>query len=211
MSKKRVFILIGVVIVLALLILIVLYNVYKEPKKELLKHEVVDDLYSAVEIDSCNGTTIQGNVGDMNNESLLYLIFGELKKEKLLKDQISKKDYTSAAKEVLKDATIPEEFANYNYEGYSYTLSGNEITRTKTECKNKYVSKLYGYTQKSNEVILHMAVGYIKDGEVYNLKNEKIGKEDEKELNKILDKGTIQVYTYKLKGNDYYLDSVNSK
>lgn len=53
--------------------------------------------------------------------------------------------------------------------------------------------------------------GYVKNGKVYDLKDNEIGTYSEEDLNKILDKGTMQVYNYEKVNDDYKLVSVGVK
>ena len=119
-------------------------------------------------------------------------------------------EYENIAKTILKTDDIPSKINNYLYDGYSYTLEENKITREKTECTEKYVSKIYGYSNDNNTLSLYISSGYIKDGKVYNLEDIEIGDYDKNKINKILDDGTIKIYNYQNKNGNYILDNISS-
>ena len=203
-SKKKIILLISllVIIVISLLIVIVFNN--KEEKIKIVNYKEAESLYQ----ESNNKCT---DIQDENDSLLLYLIFSKLDKESKLSDSIPYDEYENIAKTILKTDDIPSKINNYLYDGYSYTLEENKITRTKTECEEKYVSKIYGYSNDNNTLSLYISSGYVKDGKVYNLEGIEIGDYDKNKINKILDSGTIKIYNYKNKNGKYILDSINSE
>ena len=203
-SKKKIILLISllVIIVISLLIVIVFNN--KEEKIKIVNYKEAESLYQ----ESNNKCT---DIQDENDSLLLYLIFSKLDKESKLSDSIPYDEYENIAKTILKTDDIPKNINNYLYDGYSYTLEENKITRTKTECEEKYVSKIYGYSNDNNTLSLYISSGYVKDGKVYNLEGIEIGDYDKNKINKILDSGTIKIYNYKNKNGKYILDSINSE
>ena len=202
-SKKKIILLISllVIIVISLLIVIVFNN--KEEKIKIVNYKEAESLYQ----ESNNKCT---DIQDENDSLLLYLIFSKLDKESKLSDSIPYDEYENIAKTILKTDDIPSKINNYLYDGYSYTLEENKITRTKTECEEKYVSKIYGYSNDNNTLSLYISSGYVKDGKVYNLEGIEIGDYDKNKINKILDSGTIKIYNYKNEKGNYILDSINS-
>ena len=205
-NKKRIILLISllVIIVISLLIVIVFNNKDKEEKIKIVNYKEAEKLYQ----ESNNKCT---DIQDENDSLLLYLIFSKLDKESKLSDSIPYDEYENIAKTILKTDDIPKNINNYLYDGYSYTLEENKITRTKTECEEKYVSKIYGYSNDNNTLSLYISSGYVKDGKVYNLEGIEIGDYDKNKINKILDSGTIKIYNYKNKNGKYILDSINSE
>ena len=204
-NKKRIILLISllVIIVVSLLIVIVLNNKEDKEKIKIVDSKEAEKLYQTSD-NKCTDIT------DENNSLILYLIFSELDKDNKLSDNISYDEYENAAKTILKTDDIPQTINNYLYDGYSYTLNNDEITREKTECEEKYVSKIYGYSNNNNTLSLYISSGYVKDGKVYNLNGDEIGDYDKDTINKILDSGTIKIYNYKNENGKYILDSINS-
>ena len=205
-NKKRIILLISllVIIVISLLIVIVFNNNQdKEEKIKIVNYKEAEKLYQ----ESNNKCT---DIQDENDSLLLYLIFSKLDKESKLSDSIPYDEYENIAKTILKTDDIPSKINNYLYDGYSYTLEENKITRTKTECEEKYVSKIYGYSNDNNTLSLYISSGYVKDGKVYNLEGIEIGDYDKNKINKILDSGTIKIYNYKNENGSYILNSISS-
>ena len=204
-NKKRIILLISllVIIVISLLIVIVFNNKEDKEKIKIVNYKEAEKLYQ----ESNNKCT---DIQDENDSLLLYLIFSKLDKESKLSDSIPYDEYENIAKTILKTDDIPSKINNYLYDGYSYTLEENKITRTKTECEEKYVSKIYGYSNDNNTLSLYISSGYIKDGKVYNLEDIEIGDYDKNKINKILDDGTIKIYNYQNKNGNYILDNISS-
>ena len=203
-NKKKLIIFIGILIIIIIVVLIiVLNNQNKEEKIKIVNYKEAEKLYQ----ESNNKCT---DIQDENDSLLLYLIFSKLDKESKLSDSIPYDEYENIAKTILKTDDIPSKINNYLYDGYSYTLEENKITRTKTECEEKYVSKIYGYSNDNNTLSLYISSGYVKDGKVYNLEGIEIGDYDKNKINKILDSGTIKIYNYKNENGKYILDNINS-
>ena len=204
-NKKRIILLISllVIIVISLLIVIVFNNKEDKEKIKIVNYKEAEKLYQ----ESNNKCT---DIQDENDSLLLYLIFSKLDKESKLSDSIPYDEYENIAKTILKTDDIPSKINNYLYDGYSYTLEENKITREKTECKEKYVSKIYGYSNNNDILSLYISSGYIKDGKVYNLEDIEIGDYDKNKINKILDSGTIKIYNYKNENGSYILNSISS-
>ena len=204
-NKKRIILLISllVIIVVSLLIVIVLNNKEDKEKIKIVDSKEAEKLYQTSD-NKCTDIT------DENNSLILYLIFSKLDKDNKLSNDISYDNYENTAKTILNTDDIPAVINNYLYDGYSYTLDNDKITREKTECKEKYVSKIYGYSNNNNTLDLYISSGYVKDGKVYNFDNIEIGDYSKKTINKVLDSGTIKIYHYKKENDNYILDSISS-
>ena len=203
-NKKKLIIFIGILIIIIIVVLIiVLNNQNKEEKIKIVNYKEAEKLYQ----ESNNKCT---DIQDENDSLLLYLIFSKLDKESKLSDSIPYDDYENIAKTILKTDDIPAKINNYLYDGYSYTLEENKITREKTDCEEKYVSKIYGYSNDNNTLSLYISSGYVKEEKVYNLEGIEIGNYDKNTINKIIDSGTIKIYNYKNENGNYILDSINS-
>ena len=202
-NKKRIILLISlfVIIVISLLIIVFNNNQNKEEKIKIVNYKEAEKLYQ----ESNNKCT---DIQDENDSLLLYLIFSKLDKDNKLSNSISYEEYENTAKTILKTDDIPQAINNYLYDGYSYTLNNNEITREKTECTEKYVSKIYGYSNNNDTLSLYISSGYVKDGKVYNLEGIEIGDYDKNKINKILDSGTIKIYNYKNENGKYILQNI---
>ena len=203
-GKKKLILFIGIliIIIIVVLIIIVLNNKDKE-KIEIVNYKDAENLYQT----SNNKCT---DITDENDSLILYLIFSELDKDNKLSDNISYDEYENTAKTILKTDDIPTVINNYLYDGYSYTLEENKITREKSECEERYVSKIYGYSNNNDTLSLYISSGYVKEGKVYNLSGVEIGDYDKDTINKTLDDGTIKIYNYKNENGNYILDNISS-
>ena len=201
--RKIIILLISLLVIIVISLLIIVFNNKEDKEKiKIVNYKEAEKLYQ----ESNNKCT---DIQDENDSLLLYLIFSKLDKESKLTDSIPYDEYENKAKTILKTDNIPSKINNYLYDGYSYTLNNNEITRTKTECEEKYVSKIYGYSNDNNTLSLYISSGYIKNGKVYNLEDIEIGGYDKVTINKTLDSGTIKIYNYKNEDGKYILDSIN--
>lgn len=207
---KRVIIGIVILIIIALIIIFMTKG-NKEVSNEPVKHTVVEKLYE----DNMENTSTEvikitknDDIESVDDKVLLYLIFGQLKKDKKISSNISKEDYKEAALKIMDEEYIPQEF-EYIYEGYKYTLKEN-ITRKKAKTDKNYVTKIFGYSGNEKLEVDIMA-GYIKDNKVYDLNDKEIGTYSEEDINTILDKGTMQIYNYEKINDNYKLVSVEAK
>ena len=202
-NKKKLIIFIGILIILIIIVvlIIVFNNQNKEEKIKIVNYKEAEKLYQE---SNSKCTDIQ----DENDSLLLYLIFSKLDKESKLSDSIPYDEYENIAKTILKTDDIPSKINNYLYDGYSYTLEENKITREKSECEEKYVSKIYGYSNDNNTLSLYISSGCVKEEKVYNLEGIEIGDYDKNKINKILDSGTIKIYNYKNENGKYILQNI---
>ena len=201
--RKIIILLISLLVIIVISLLIIVFNNKEDKEKiKIVNYKEAEKLYQ----ESNNKCT---DIQDENDSLLLYLIFSKLDKESKLTDSIPYDEYENKAKTILKTDDIPSKINNYLYDGYSYTLNNNEITRTKIECEEKNVSKIYGYSNDNNTLSLYISSGYIKNGKVYNLEDIEIGDYDKNKINKTLDSGTIKIYNYKNENGKYILDSIN--
>ena len=204
-NKKKLTLFVGLltIIIIVILIIVLLNNQDKEEKIEIVNYKDAEKLYQTSD-NKCTDIT------DENDSLLLYLIFSNMDKDNKLSDNISYEEYENTAKTILKTDDIPQTINNYLYDGYSYTLNNDEIIREKSECEEKYVSKIYGYSNNNDTLSLYISSGYVKDGKVYNLSGDEIGDYDKDTINKILDDGTIKIYNYQNKNGNYILDNISS-
>ena len=215
MNKKKIdikIILCGLALVIIVTTLFIKFtNNEKEKDNAPVNHKIVENLYEDNNESNCTEVikiTQNIEVSNVNDKVLLYLIFGQLKKDKKISSNISIEDYKEAALKIMDEEYIPQEF-EYIYEGYKYTLKEN-ITRKKAKTDKNYVTKIFGYSGTDNLEVDVMA-GYVKDDKVYDLNDNEIGTYSEDDINSILDKGTMQVYNYKKINDNYKLVSVGIK
>ena len=202
------------VIAFILIVIALVWAFTQKPEEEMgvVEHTVVEGLYEDAAGDNCTEivkVTEEEDASNVDDKVLLYLIFGMMKKDKILADTISLNDYKDEALKVVDKDAIPLQF-DYIFEGYKYSLKDDEITRSKASCEENYVTKLYGYSG-SNELTVYAKAGYVKDDIVYDLSDKKLGAYSEDDINDILDNGTMQVYKYEKVSDNYKLVSVGVK
>lgn len=214
-EKKRMNVKIILCVILFIIVVIGLVLVINRDDKKSnspVSHKVVEKLYENHSDNKCTEViriTSNTEVSEAEDKVLLYLIFGQMKKDNVISSKISLDDYKTSALKVLNEEYIPLDF-EYVFEGYQYSLKDDEITRKSSSCIENYVTKLYGYSG-TDKLELDVMAGYVKDGKVYDLKDNEIGTYSEDDLNKILDKGTMQVYNYEKVNDNYKLVSVGVK
>lgn len=213
--KKKINVKIVLSLIALLIIVIALFIVFSQRAEEEsgpVNHNIVEELYEDHADENCTeviNITENSDVSNADDKVLLHLIFGQMKKDKVLADTISMDDYKISARKIMDEENIPTNI-DYTFEGYKYTLDGDDIVRSKAKCEKNYVSKLYGYSGV-NDLEVDVMAGYVKDGKVYDLNDKEIGTYDEEEINNILDNGTMQVYNYEKANNNYKLVSVGVK
>ena len=214
-EKKKINVKIILSLIALLLVVIALFIAFSQRAEEesgLVNHNVVEGLYEDHADENCTeviNITENSDVSNADDKVLLHLIFGQMKKDEILADTISVDDYRDSALKIMDEENIPSNI-DYTFEGYKYTLDGDNIMRSKTSCEENYVSKLYGYSGV-NDLEVDVMAGYVKNGKVYDLNDKEIGTYDEEELNDILDNGTMQVYNYEKVNDNYKLVNVGVK
>ena len=209
-EKKKTKIIICVIIILIIIIALILFILMKEDKLKPVDHNIVENLYIDKLENNCSDITYitkDENIDEMDSKTILYLIFSQMDKEDMLKDNVSFDDYKKIASKITDN--IQENFT-YNFNGYKYTASNGKITKTKATCDKHYITKLYGFTG-TDELKVNVKSGYIKDNTVYDLSDKEIGPYTKKTVSKLLDQGTMQVYNYKKSIGGYKLISVGIK
>ena len=202
LKSKRLIILGVIIIVIILLILVIFLNIESD-KKVVIKKDEATKLYDNIKTGSCT------DIPNDNNGVLLNLVFADLKNKDSLSDDINLDDFLNSLESVSGNKKMDYTINDFIYEGYSYTLDGNKISRKKASCpKVSYTSKLYGYTYNNYNLELYIKMGYIDNGKVYDLSNKEIGEYDKKTINKILDDGTLQIYSYQIDNNKYYFKKI---
>lgn len=211
--KNKKLLIAGSIVIILIAVMILIFNLMNNKEVALnnkkLKHDTVDKLYEMVEVNDCADLNAKEN---KENNAILYLVFNQMKKDKILADEIPITRYFSSLDKVVGNKEMDLVIKNYYYDGYKYNLSGDTIVREKTSCNFlKYVSKLYGYTYNDEKMELHINLGYISNNKVYNLDGVEIGDYDKDKINTILEKGSMQVYSYDKKGSNYYLTGIKDK
>ncbi len=208
--KKR--IVLGVVIILFIISFIMVWFVLS--KKETVTYQDIKKLYASIASDSCTSFPVVHNqtIDQMSDETILFLIFNQMKQDRVLTNQMTREDYLKSAKKIVSENNIPKTFSSFSFDGYEYQMNEDTITRKKVSCSlRQYVSKLYGYSSNDNQVEIDVRVGYIESENLYTLDGKLIGKVEDHTLNTLLDEATLQTYTYVMEQNQYSLYRLETK
>ena len=194
-----------------------IYNVYPEEVRTLYSNIVsvscYGDLYLNIGKDSGSVKT-----DDMNDNNLIDYMFSNLDKNNQLTDEFELKVINITAKSLFNTTKeLSSKITNYQYGNYIYNIKDSKVTRTKSECHSdrEYVSQLYGYSYNKNQLSMDVNIGYLKDGILYDLDNNRLGSynRDVKELANLFVGNSYYRFNYVLDGKNYKLDNVewNSK
>lgn len=193
-NKRNILILIiCFIILLAIILTIVIINNRRNRFAlnhiyELLPYEVKEiysnlvgvscygDLHFDIEVDSG-----EKKIADINKNNLIDYMFSYLDKHDLLSNKIDESTIKKVERELfINNLNLIDNIKDYGYGNYTYSNQKGKFVREKRECNSdiKYVSHLFGYSYKNNELLMDVNVAYLKDGMLYNFKDEELGKYD---------------------------------
>lgn len=189
-----------------------IYNVYPEEVRELYSNIVSvschGDLYLDINLD--NGKI---DVSEMSSNNLIDYLFSHLDKQNLLTDQISISTINEYATKLFNmKSNFRNELNNYQYGDYLYQIKDNKLTREKKECVSdkQYLTHLYGYSYNINELSIDVNIGYLSDGILYDLADNRLGEYsgDVKELDNLFVENSYYRFNYVYVNKTYKLSSV---
>ena len=231
-KKKQNVITLGIVLgVLIVFLIIVIFIVNRQEKKkyELDKFysvypEDIKVVYSYLTDISCTGAMhfdvkLDGEeylVSDWNNTELLNYTFSYIDKYAILMDKIKVEHIEEAIDLLFVDKPFDlDDIKNYSYDDYVYTYKDDTLERKEKKCSSeiRYVSDLYGYSYTTNMLSVDVNMGYEKDGILYDLSGNKLGKYSDKasdrrnlfvnnsyyKFNYVNDNGTYKIYSVEWK------------
>ena len=105
---------------------------------------------------------------------------------------------------------------DFEYDEYVYNIKDNMLVRKKSKCESdiRYVSRLYGYSFGTEVLSMDVNIGYLKNGILYDLNDNKLGNYDGvnmEKLNELFKDTSYYRYNYIKKDDDYKLKSVRLK
>lgn len=225
-KRNKIIVILVVLVILIIVLLSIFIKKEKDEKFSLnsiydLHPEVVRKLYSNVVEVSCSGDMhldIQLNSGknlvkDIKKEILINYLFSHLDKNKLLNNDTDISFINMKSKEIFADdIKFDNLINNFQYNNYIYNVNDGKITRNESSCNSdiKYVSYLYGYSYNEKEASMDVNIGYLKDGILYDLSNNKLGSYsgDIKDLRELFMQSSFYRYNYIKEGSFYKLSSV---
>lgn len=223
--KNKVIIIMLIVIMLAIILAFVLErkdNGVAINSIDNVVPEEVRELYSNIVNVSCLGDLYLGIeysddailVEDIEQKYLINFLFSYLDKHEEL-DESTTIDIINKTSEKIfyKKIDFVKQINDYKYNKYIYNIKDDVLVRERSKCKSdiKYVSRLYGYSVGSDMLSMDVNIGYIKDGVLFDLQNNKIGKYDGinlEILNDLLKDSVYYRYNYIKAGSDFKLKSV---
>lgn len=189
-----------------------IYNVYPEEVRELYSNIVsvscYGDLYLDITLDSG-----KIDVDKMNSNNLIDYLFSYLDKNNLLTDQISLNTINMNAVRLFHmEKKFENELNNYQYGDYLYKIKNDKIVREKKECSSdkQYLTHLYGYSYNTNELSMDVNIGYILDGVLYDLADNRLGEYngDATKLDDLFVENSYYRFNYISDNGIYKLNSV---
>lgn len=202
-SNKILFVISVFILLVGGFFVLILFSKHDKKDVSILDHKVVEKIYQGSSLEECT------DLADTDDKVLLFLVFGQMKKDNVLSDSISLSIYGSEAKKIL-NSDFDVHLSGYIFEGYRYFENGDNITRVKAECPSKsYISKLYGYSTDGSDIYLTIASGFVSNNVLYDLSGVEIGEYNKDEVTKLLDKGTMKHYKYADVGGTYKFEKID--
>ena len=153
------------------------------------------------------------DIKNIKHNNLIDYMFSYLDKNVNLKNEFDVELIEDATKNLFADEIdLTSYINNYVYGNYSYTIKDGVVKREKTTCSSdvEYVSQLYGHSFNDKMLSVDINIGYLKDGMLYNLSDEKLGKYDGniKLLGDLFRTSSYYRFNYVLDDDNYKLKSV---
>lgn len=228
-NKQNKVTVIVVVIVVILVVLVAL--LFKREKEKFVLNEIYDvypeevrELYSNMVSISCNGDLYIDvkldsgvlKVENIDRNKLMNYMFSYLDKNNLLEDEMNVKIIQNTANDLFASKINFDDLVNnFSYDGYIYTVSNNIIKRKSSECveEKEYVSNLFGYSYNSNELSIDVEIGYMEDGNLFDLTGKKLGEYDGdvSKLRELFKTSPHYRYNFVLNNKTYKLTSIELK
>lgn len=190
-----------------------IYDVYPEDVRKMYTN-VVDvsctgDLF--LNIDADKGIV---NIDKLDKKILMDVLFSYLDKNNLLSDKMSIEELEKYADKLFYTSLDVVNLINdYSYGDYTYSYDKEIVKRKSNKCNSdgrKYVSHLFGYSYNTEELSIDIDFGYLEDGILFDLNNNKLGQYDGniETLGDMFNVSPHYRYNYVLDGKDYKLKSV---
>ena len=226
-SNKNIFIAI-IIFVAIIIIIFAMFNHNWNKKSEFELDEIykvypedVQKLYTNFVQVSCSGDLHfnfsdkeQLKLEDIDKKDLLSYMFSYMDKNSLLSDNIDVSVINDTEKLLFYGKLeLSDYIKNYQYGEYVYDLNNGKIERKKQKCISDvtYISSLFGYTADTKVLSIDMNITYLKDGILYDIKNNELGKYDGKTstFSELTEKIPYYRINYVKNNDKYKLDSIN--
>lgn len=189
-----------------------IYDVYPEDVRELYSNMVSVSCYGDLHLDITLGSGIV-KVGNINKNNLLDYMFSNLDKNNKLTDQMDIDIFKNVSKNLFSgNVTLDNLINGYTYGEYKYIVKDDKVSREKKECisDKNYITHLYGYSYNVNELSIDVNIGYLDNGVLYDLSDNRLGEYtgEVKELQNLFKTNSFYRYNYVKDDGKYKLISV---
>ena len=228
--KNKIIIISMIIGIVLVVMLVVLLN--KETENEFKLDPIYDvypeevrELYSNTIYVSCTGDLYLG-IDDYSDEVLIenidkqYMInylFSHLDKRNKLNNNTTVAMLEDTENKLFnKKMDLVQYINDFEYDEYVYNIKDDMLVRKKSKCESdiRYVSRLYGYSFGTEVLSMDVNIGYLKNGILYDLNDNKLGEYDgvnTEILDQLFDGTDYYRYNYIKKDDDYKLKSVRLK
>ena len=218
---------IGIVLVAMLLVLLnnednsefkldPIYDVYPEEVRELYSNTIyvscTGDLYLGIDDDSDEVL-----IENIDKQYMINYLFSHLDKRNKLNNNTTVAMLEDTENKLFnKKMDLVQYINDFEYDEYVYNIKDNMLVRKKSKCESdiRYVSRLYGYSFGTEVLSMDVNIGYLKNGILYDLNDNKLGNYDGvnmEKLNELFKDTSYYRYNYIKKDDDYKLKSVRLK
>ena len=218
---------IGIVLVAMLLVLLnnednsefkldPIYDVYPEEVRELYSNTIyvscTGDLYLGIDDDS--DEVLKENI---DKQYMINYLFSHLDKRNKLNNNTTVAMLEDTENKLFnKKMDLVQYINDFEYDEYVYNIKDDMLVRKKSKCESdiRYVSRLYGYSFGTEVLSMDVNIGYLKNGILYDLNDNKLGSYDGvnmEKLNELFKDTSYYRYNYIKKNDVYKLKSVSLK
>ena len=218
---------IGIVLVVMLVVLLnnednsefkldPIYDVYPEEVRELYSNTIyvscMGDLYLGINTDSSEVL-----IENIEKQYMLNYLFSHMDKYNKLNKNTTIDILNDVENKLFsKKLDLVKYIKDFRYGEYIYNIEENMLVGKKSKCESdiRYVSRLYGYSFGTEVLSMDVNIGYLKNGILYDLNDNKLGEYDgvnTEILDQLFDGTDYYRYNYIKKDDDYKLKSVRLK
>lgn len=218
---------IGIVLVVMLVVLLnnednsefkldPIYDVYPEEVRELYSNTIyvscMGDLYLGINTDSSEVL-----IENIEKQYMLNYLFSHMDKYNKLNKNTTIDILNDVENKLFsKKLDLVKYIKDFRYGEYIYNIEENMLVGKKSKCESdiRYVSRLYGYSFGTEVLSMDVNIGYLKNGILYDLNDNKLGEYDgvnTEILDQLFDGTDYYRYNYIKDESDFKLKSVGLK
>ena len=217
-----------VIIIIAILVLLLnkdddnefmldpIYDVYPEEVRELYSNTIyvscTGDLYLGIDDDSDEVL-----IENIDKQYMINYLFSHMDKHNKLNENTTIDILNDVENKLFsKKLDLVKYIKDFRYGEYIYNIEENMLVGKKSKCESdiRYVSRLYGYSFGTEVLSMDVNIGYLKNGILYDLNDNKLGEYDgvnTEILDQLFDGTDYYRYNYIKDESDFKLKSVGLK